>query len=384
MARTWHGVIARMGTPTGDGRLLDPGGGDARSLPQPLSYQFVSSEGHDGSVVVGRIETIEMRDGMVLATGSLLESGEWGTNVVEMLEAGVIGPSVDLDDIEYVMNEDTGLFVLTRWRIAGATLVSIPAFPDVHLTLDPEPAAPMLDADLEAELSGLWASAASPGPLPTVDWFRRPDVDRVTPLTVSDTGRVFGHIAPWGQCHIGMPGCVTAPASQTDYAYFHVGEQPTAEGVTLPVGTLVAGPRHADPALAFQAATQHYDNPAAAVAKVVAGEDEFGIWVAGWMLPGARPEAVETFRTSPVSGDWRRIGGNLELIGVCSVNSPGFPIPRAKVAFSLAQGQRTLIACFGVTPVTGPVEGTEGTPVVASLRKSSRARWAWANSGMEA
>lgn len=380
MARTWHGVIARMGVPTGDRRILDPGGGDSRSLPLPLAYQRESDDGHGGSVVVGRIETIEMRDGMVLATGSLLESGEWNTDVVEMLEAGVIGPSVDLDDTEYVLSEEGEMLLLTRWRVAGATLVAIPAFAEVHVTLDPRAAEPMEDAVLEAEMSGLWAAAgaAVERPLPPVDWFARPDLDRLTPLTVSDTGRVFGHIAPWDQCHVGMPGCVTAPASNTDYAYFHVGEQRTSDGVTVAVGTLVAGPRHADPALAFQAATAHYDDPSAAVAKVVAGEDEFGIWVAGWLLPDAEPAAVEVFRSSPVSGDWRRIGGNLELIGVCSVNSPGFPVPRARVSFSLSSGQRTLVACFGITPVAGSLEDARAAVAFEGTTVSGRTRWAWA------
>ena len=193
---------------------------------------------------------------------------------------------------------------------------------------------------------------------------------------MSDTGRVFGHIAPWGQCHVGLPGCVTAPSSPSGYAYFHQAEQPTAEGVTLPVGTLVAGPRHADAQLAFHAATQHYDDVDAAVARVVAGEDEFGIWVAGWLLPGAKPEAVETFRNSPISGDWRRVGGALEMIAVCSVNAAGFPVPRARVAFSSGH-QRTLVGSFGITPVAEAV-GPEVVEAVTGVNQA-RARWALAS-----
>jgi hypothetical protein len=154
------------------------------------------------------------------------------------------------------------------------------------------------------------------------------------------------------------------------------------------VGTLVAGPRHADPQLAFQAAAQHYDDPAAAVARVVAGEDEHGIWVAGWILPGATEAAKQVFRTSPVSGDWRRVGGALELIAVCSVNAPGFPVPRARVAFganAFALGghdagvQRTLIASSGVVPVEGEYEGYDGWRRLEHM-KAARARWAWAQS----
>lgn len=497
MTRTWSAVLARLGVPTGDGRIIAPGGGSSRDLPLPLMYQAASGEGHGGAVVVGRIETMSIGDGMVTATGSMLESA-YGTDVMELLDAGVIGPSVDLDDIEYTMDAQERI-VITSWRVAGATLVAIPAFADVNVTLDPMPAAmpdePMAPAyftlgDFSVRSSG-WSSmpiaddstpwdggaaadrvfswaggpdspdwgryakaflrkddqadpetrgaysfgiadviggkltivpkgvfaaaaatkgartgktpadaegmqrvlrgiykrldrpapfalAASATVLPPMDWFRQPDLDRLTPLTVSDTGRVFGHIAGWGTCHIGLPGCVTPPSSVSGYSYFMTGEQATQEGAVLPVGTLVAGPRHAELSAAFQAAQAHYDDPSAAVAKVMAGEDEFGIWVAGWMLPGATPQAVDIFRSSPVSGDWRRIGGSLEMIAVCSVNAPGFPVPRARVAFS-SGAQRTLVGSFGITPAQGEYRA----PVRSLQDEAARAKWAWAQTGTE-
>lgn len=366
MARTWSAVLARLGVPTGDGRIIDPAGGSSRDLPLPLMWQELSDDGHGGSRVVGRIETLRIADGMVTATGRMLEDIPY--SVTEQLEAGVIGPSVDLDDIEYVMDDEERL-IITRWRVAGATLVSIPAFADVSLTLDPEPAEPLEEDNIM--VGAMWASAAPE--LPPADWFQRPDVDQLTPLTVTDTGRVFGHIAGWQTCHVGLPGCVTPPSSPTGYTYFHVAEQRTQDGTTLPVGTLVAGPRHADAQLAFRAAQEHYDDPSAAVARVVAGEDEFGIWVAGWLLPGATAEALDTFRTSPVSGDWRRVGGDLELIGVCSVNVPGFPVRRVHFA---AGAQRALIGSFGITPQQGDFPAPGNMQV--SEMEQARARWAWA------
>jgi len=379
-----------------------------------MMWQELSDEGHGGSRVVARMETLHIGDGMVTATGTMLDSAPYA--VIEQLEAGLLGPSVDLDDIEYTMDDQERL-VITKWRIAGATLVAIPAFADVSLTLDPMPVEPMdevvsvgrsaTDVDMD-EFPNMYASAASaenqyealfasadfvvrPDPLPPTDWFRRPDLDRLTPLTVSDSGRVFGHIAGWDACHVGLPGCVTPPLSASGYSYFHVAEQQTQEGHTLPVGTLVAGPRHADAQLAFQAAQQHYDDPSAAVARVMAGEDEYGIWVAGWILPQASPQAVEIFRTSPVSGDWRRVGGALEMIAVCSVNTPGFPVPRARVAFganAFALGshkegvQRTLIASSGITPVKGEwVDARASDSFVKTYdEQTARAKWAWAQS----
>lgn len=385
MTRTWSGVLARLGVPTGDGRIIAPGGGSSRDLPLPLMWQELSDDGHGGSRVVARIESLSIGDGMVTATGSMLDSAPWA--VIEQLEAGLLGPSVDLDDIEYTM-DDQERVVITKWRIAGATLVAIPAFADVSVTLDPLPVGPMDDVvsvgrsqtDIDMDTwPNLYASAAPQ--LPPLDWFRQPDLDRLTPLTISDTGRVFGHIAGWGTCHIGLPGCVTPPRSQSGYSDFHGDAQPTQEGVLLPVGVLVAGPRHADPQLAFHAAQAHYDDPDARVAKVVAGEDEHGIWMAGWILPDAKERAVEIFKSSPVSGDWRWRAGSLELTAVCSVNVPGFPVPRARVAFSNG-AQRTLIGSFGITPVSGEFVGT--AKVIKD--NNARARWAWemAQTGMEA
>lgn len=370
MARTWSAVLARLGVPTGDGRIIDPAGGSSRDLPLPLMFQQKSEDGHGGSQVVGRIETLRIADGMVTATGSMLDAA-YGTDVIELLEAGVVGPSVDLDDIEYVMDEAENL-IITRWRVAGATLVSIPAFADVSLTLDPLPVV-MEGAEAPAGVDEWLYASAAPEQLPPADWFQRPDVDQLTPLTVTDTGRVFGHIAGWDTCHVGLPGCVTPPSSPTGYTYFHVAEQRTQDGATLPVGTLVAGPRHADAQLAFRAAQEHYDDPSAAVARVVAGEDEFGIWVAGWLLPGATSEALDVFRSSPVSGDWRRVGGALELIGVCSVNTPGFPVRRVHFA---AGAQRALIGSFGITPQQGSFAAPRNMQV--NEAEQARARWAWA------
>jgi hypothetical protein len=384
MPRTWSAVLARTGVRTGDGRILSEGGGSSRDLPLPLMYQEQTDSGHGGAVVVGRIESIRIGDGMVTATGSMLEDSGW--RALESLEAGVIGPSVDLDDIEYVMDEDENL-VLTRWRVAGATLVAVPAFADVSLTLDPVPApeaytVPDGYADWDAYSASLATFAvtererlSAPVALPPAEWFTRPDVDRVTPLTVSDTGRVFGHIAPWGECHVGLPGCVTAPASMTAYAYFHTGSQPVAEGGEIPVGSLVTGPRHADPQAAFRAAQQHYDDVAAEVARVVAGEDEFGVWVAGFLRPGADPVRVQQFMEHPVSGDWRRIGGSLEMIAVCSVNAPGFPIPRARVAFS-SGAQTALIGSFGVRAQKGEIPAA-AVPSGAVAGKATAALATW-------
>src|SRR5690606_6433114 len=40
------------------------------------------------------------------------------------------------------------------------------------------------------------------------------------------------------------------------------------------------------------------------------------------------PEQVRESRSAPISGDWRRVGGALELVAALAVNVPGFGVPR--------------------------------------------------------
>lgn len=348
MALTWTAVLARLGQPTGDGRIIAPTGVTNRDLPLPLLWQQQSGEGHGGSQVVGRIEEIQYAPDMVTARGTFLESAP--EDFLEMVQAGVIGPSVDLDDMEYYV-DDMERLVMTSARIAGATLVAIPAFADVSIQIPSETEAMDREASWSGEEMALVASAA---PLPPLEMFANPGLAGPTPITVEDhpSGfqRVFGHIAPWDVCHIGLPGCTTAPNSQTDYAYFLLGGEKTAEGVTVPVGKLTVGGGHADPRAGFRAATEHYDDVGTAVASVFAGEDKYGIWVSGVVIPGTSPDKVSEFMRSPLSGDWRSIGGNLELVAAHAVNAPGFPIPRARVSFSLGS-QLSLVGHFTIKEV---------------------------------
>ena len=102
------------------------------------------------------------------------------------------------------------------------------------------------------------------------------------PITVTADGQVFGHIAPWDTCHIGMPGCVVAPHSKTDYAYFKRGQHVIcADGTEVRVGTITADAPHASLDASGPAAMSHYDHTALCCADVNVGEDDFGIWVAG-------------------------------------------------------------------------------------------------------
>ena len=165
---------------------------------------------------------------------------------------------------------------------------------------------------------------------------------------MTDDGYVFGHLAVWGSEHVGMPGRrVTPPHSQSGYAHFHTSTIETTDG-RLPVGRLTAGGGHAAPTDDATAAAAHYDDVATTWAFVRAGEDQYGIWVAGQVNPDADEKNVRQGATASLSGDWRQIGGNLELVAALSVNTPGFPIPRS---FSARPGERQSLTAAGALPV---------------------------------
>jgi hypothetical protein len=172
------------------------------------------------------------------------------------------------------------------------------------------------------------------------EWFTDPGFDAATPLTVEEDGRVYGHLAKWGVCHIGITGrCVTAPGSKMDYAAFRTGAVLTDNG-RVSVGHITLGTGHAslEDAVDARAATAHYDNTGTVVADVAAGEDDFGIWVAGAVRDGITDEQLHALQAGALSGDWRGIDGNLELVAALVVNVPGFPVQRPALAAAAAVG----------------------------------------------
>jgi len=202
-----------------------------------------------------------------------------------------------------------------------------------HASAAPPAFDPDFDTEESAAVTAAFTAAAElTDELPPAEWFADPQLDGPTPLTVSDEGRVVGHLATFDTCHVGVSGsCQLPPRSQHDYAYFRTGEAITAGG-PVPVGQITMDTGHAGTDLGPTAAVSHYDDTGTVVADVAAGEDAHGIWVAGMVRPGTTESQLRTLRAGSLSGDWRRIGGNLELVAALVVNVPGFPIPRTQVA----------------------------------------------------
>jgi hypothetical protein len=231
----------------------------------------------------------------------------------------------------------------------AATIVAKPAFQECSIIINDSEIAPIsqeeevipedgiyeesVDTFVQAEALTASGFLASPIPVtPPEYWFQDPKLTKPTPITVEPDGRIYGHIAAWHVNHIGMPRSTRPPRSRSKYAYFHTGVCRTDSGKDIPVGQLTLAGGHASLHADAAQAAKHYDDTASAIADVHAGEDAYGIWVSGSVRPDATEMDIRKLRASAPSGDWRPINGSLELVAVCQVNVPGFPVARALVA----------------------------------------------------
>lgn len=185
--------------------------------------------------------------------------------------------------------------------------------------------------------------------------FDRPLLDAPTPITF-DGRRMFGHIAAWGTCHIGMDKtCITPPHSKTNYASFQLGIVETDRGL-VPTGVLTMATVHAGERWSPAKALAHYANTGNGVADITVGEDSFGIWFSGELRDDVSDADIRVLQASQLSGDWRYINGNLELIGVLAVNTPGFISPRIKFAMD-GDVQLSLVASGSIPQDVRPDDG---------------------------
>lgn len=377
-----------------DGKIRASGDFDLGSEPGREAARLVA-EGYKTGVSVDlddSVMEVRVRPEMVATEDE---------EVVIDIAAGVTAAAGDPDNGERetvsTSNTDDEILVITSARIRAATLVDIPAFAEAHIGItDPlaeddeedededeeerpedEDETDEDDEDEEASSGGLTAAGASAPAAPEsppATWFADPGLTEPTPLTITDDGRVFGHVAAWGTCHIGFADqCVQPPQSAADYAYFVTGVLSTEEGETVPVGAITMDTLHAGARESARGTLAHYENTGNAAAFVAIGEDAHGIWCAGSLRPTLSADEVRTLKASPLSGDWREIRGGLELVGVLAVNVPGFPLPRTK-ALSASGGldeeasMRSLVAAGMLPPRKVLRPGTPGAFSTEDIR----------------
>lgn len=417
----WEGPLIFEGQFTGDGRFIDNSAisWDDSQFPMPLRYAPEDIGAHGGAQVVGLINSLERRpDGGIWGRGIIDTSTELGAQTYHGLQKGTIkGVSADLDAVELevrvkkeiydafqnlmdaIMNDeeipeetpevtdgyvkvaeyasDDEVMFITGSRFRAATLVDIPAFVGAYVALT-EGGEPLVETTPNA-----YAMVAAGGPVyPSASVFTA-ELDEPTPITVTKDGRIFGHIALWGTCHTGFQNsCVTPPYSATNYAWFRTGALQTAEGTEVPVGHITMATGHAPAAMSAAPAAAHYDNTGAVVADVAAGEDRHGIWIAGALRSDLSETELRELRSAPLSGDWRSVGGQLELVHILAVNQPGFVVPRTKALVASGRTQSLFLPTGATTfseteiPAEEIAEPTEFEKFAAKAEALRIAQWA--------
>jgi hypothetical protein len=194
-----------------------------------------------------------------------------------------------------------------------------------------------------------YASLTAAAPLPPAEWFDQPRLDTVTPITITDDGRVYGHIATHDVCHLGHRDvCMTAPVDPTgthpafnrypletdDHGHVMVGRLTIGHGkYRNRCGCCRGNDDHACNNLTAAGTMAHHDQ-LTTVAWVRAYEDQANdaIVVTGMIDAAATVDDLQVLSRRRVSGDWRDTGNGLALVEVLvlSREKPGFPLPRAR------------------------------------------------------
>lgn len=392
----WKGVLAVEDQVTGDGREFAAGALTWADPIEPgevlLRWNKEDSHGgepHTTAVTVGRIDKIWRDGNMIMGQGVFDLGSDDGAEAHRRVEQKFLrGVSIDADsigqaDVEFVWPEGAmaeegeevdilaALFMAPEkvvyhgGRIRAATLCDIPAFKEAYIALMDDTGAivaggaPSADEMTEREreierklirpkpdrLGSALLAHGGPEWRPPAEWFENPQLTQPTTIHVTEDGRVFGHAAQWGACHIGFMDVCTQPPREDDFPYFLTGELIADNGKVITVGQITVTTNHADLYVAAGPAKEHYENTGNAIADVHVGADRIGIWVAGAIRPGADPALVHELRAAgEVSGDWRRIGGQHRLVGLLGVNVGGFVVPRMKARVAGGQVQALVAA----------------------------------------
>lgn len=346
---------------------------DPATSTVPLMYMTRTDFGHFGAELVGFFSEITEADGTIHAAGRFYDT-ELGATARDMLKDGrSFGISVDPGEAtqveeDFVCEEfdDDGWCVAGEYslnflvyEIIGATMTAMQGFPNAAIKMATGVQASAQVA-LARRIAGQIAATAGT-PAAEIDTPARPARDAMMmappvlgqpfrggeladeflidqgdgslaiPLTI-EAPYVFGHVARWGACHTGDPWgagvCAGPEPSLSSYAYFHTGHVLCDDGSDVPTGVLTVGPEHAPAAMAPFAAADYYASAANGWADVHAVDDDFGIFVCGVLRPNLTELDLRVLRALSLSGDWRSIGGNMEMIGALAVNGPGLPIKR--------------------------------------------------------
>jgi hypothetical protein len=144
----WHGVIAREGVYTDDGRLWEPGSFRTQPMPFPARFQRSDVGGHDSAVVIGNTEAARRYQGEIRAWGTFAD-GSLTPEVDEiqglMATRMMRGNSIDGSNVmesNFAVHLDDQGNVFEHYkstRLRATTFVAVPAFADSEVFIGPPP-----------------------------------------------------------------------------------------------------------------------------------------------------------------------------------------------------------------------------------------------------
>lgn len=425
----FHVLIIVEGIETGDKRLFVENGLTWRDLPLPLMAQDQNMPEHMESVLIGNIDKITRQGTEIHGWGAYLtEPGPDAARLIALVQSGELrGVSADIDDVEFellipttdadgnplpdpwAMPEDGAepppeateeidgvgyevvtmmqpILRVTEGRVMGATVTPFPAFQEAFIEDDTGSLTAAGRAETRRLAAGMVieplvaAGVREANPvrfdfpeIPPREWFEVPEAPGPMPLTILDSGQVFGHLAVWGECHIGITGeCVEAPPSPSNYARFHVGECPVDDGGRVSVGRLTFHTGHAGRALNAREAQQHYDDSGQGAADLVAVDGQYGIWVCGAARSTLTTAQVREVMSTPPSGDWRLFGNQLDMVAALCVNVPGFNTPRGGAHYVQVRKEHGMVASLILSHPAPPLVATAGMDPVFAKRVIDR------------
>lgn len=366
------------------------------NLPLPFfAMDEIVGPGHEGQELIGRIDLIEripveqfanpafdvsrVPEGgrIIFGTGAILND-ETTDHVRDLMGEDMLrGVSIDLvsanwvladaetlepvDEMEITLDDYLAgkyILLLERGEIGGATAAPMQAIGTATIAL----VASAVDGEHHATIySNFGVKPLAPEPAAVVaaaplvrskSVYFMPEPDEPTPLTLTEDGRVFGHLFVKGSCHVGFQHrCLMPQPSPTNYAHFNIAPVPTVEGEDVLVGQLTMDTDHAAvaPGVTADDVWRHYSDTGCAVADVRLTNGRFGGWVSG-ALRDVGEATARTLKAAKMSGDWRKKNGRLDLIGVLMVNVPGYevPQPRAWVTASAAGEEVEAMVAAGI------------------------------------
>ncbi len=167
-----HGVLAPEGVETGDGRGFRPDSLTTRKLPVPLRLEIVGSHGGNNTsevVTVGRVDKAWREGNEMRWSGAIILSKEHAHAAIQgIIDGSGTGVSIDADNMSVDMSSFSDEAVAeatakgrnpTMWfsetRIAGLTIVPIPAFEEAFIDLGLEFEEDMTEEQLVASAAAL-------------------------------------------------------------------------------------------------------------------------------------------------------------------------------------------------------------------------------------